>query len=342
MKKRMNYKNLRISLLLFILIGFLPIQAAYVFKNGSFTHVDRFSNLSFEEISQNFGKALEEKELGKASAAFALLSNNYGNRAFEVLKLQSSAYFFWGVSHYLNEEPELALKSFAKYFQGFDREALEFFKEGMGYKFAIAEGYRKGQKRRPFANKQFPRMLNGHTEAIELYDQILASLPNDELAAKALFSRGLILSQVELYSDSIDSFKTLIHSFPHTPLSILAFQEISKVYLEMSAQNAQNPYLLDLARLNIRRFEQYYPNDQESLQLLQNMAVSMEENFAAKLKSTAEFYERKKMPKAAVIYYHSSLANYPNTISAKACKERLIKLNDFYQELGLPHELLQN
>ena len=338
----MNINCLKFLLSLLLLVNIAPVQAAYVIKSGNITHVDRYSSRSSEDLTGEFESAISNKELDKASTAFTLLFHNHRDKAIALLNYQSSAYFFLGVNYYLANDHDTALQYLDKYFQESDKESLEYFKEGMEYRFAVAEYFRKGQKRRPMGKAFLPKMLGATTQAIEIYDQIIASLRHDELAAKALFSRGLTLKGLKMHMDSIESFKTLIHSFSQTPLALLAYQEVGSVYLDMSKQNAQNPYLLDLAKLNIRKFQQHYPNDQEHLTMLEKMLGSMEENFSSKLKDIAELYERKKMPEAAVVYYHNAVANYPDTKSAGFCKQRLKKLADIYQRLGLSHDVLQN
>jgi hypothetical protein len=61
----------------------------------------------------------------------------------------------------------------------------------------------------------------------------------------------------------------------------------------------------------------------------------MKEIFATALYETGQFYERKKEPKASVLYYHNAITQFPDTKVAQSCKERLAELQPYADEMQL-------
>ena len=56
---------------------------------------------------------------------------------------------------------------------------------------------------------------------------------------------------------------------------------------------------------------------------IEEMLVEMRELFAGELYKTAQFYERTKKPKAAMIYYSKILSKYPGTQVSLQSQKRL-------------------
>ena len=126
-----------------------------------------------------------------------------------------------------------------------------------------------------------------------------------------------------------DSFQLLIRRFPKHELAPECYLYISKIYLEQSWYEYQNPDILAFAEINYRRFEKDFPRE-ERLCEIQADLVAIKEIYAAGLYETGNFYERVRRPRAAVIYYHDAIHQFPDTCVAELCRERLDCLDPNY------------
>lgn len=233
---------------------------------------------------------------------------------------QAETYYYAGVDYYRLSEYELANEAFNRYLT--DKNSPQFFQEVMLYKFSIAEQFRCGAKRRILGKKSLPKWLSAHEEALEIYDEVVAALPNNDLAAKALFYKGCLLWKMRDFRSAIDSYQLLIRRFPKQELTPQAYLNITKIYLDQSKDEFQNPDLISLAEVNVKKFENDYPRD-ERVTEAHTEVHRIKEVYARGLFDTAQFYERKSNKKAAMIYYENAIRKFPQASIIRCCKTRL-------------------
>jgi outer membrane protein assembly factor BamD (BamD/ComL family) len=159
-------------------------------------------------------------------------------------------------------------------------------------------------------------------EALKIYDEVINALPNDDLAARALFGKGKISLEDEEYEASIETFQTLIRRFPQHGLIPEAYVEIARVYLIESKERYPDANFLDLASINLRKFRQDFPSD-ERIAIAETILAEMQEVYAKSFYEIAQFYERTKKPHASILYYSKIVKTFPNTRTAEQSKKRL-------------------
>lgn len=219
---------------------------------------------------------------------------------------------------------ELANQTFTAYLH--EARSPKFFEEALKYKLQIADYFREGGKRRLFGSHKLPALLPADDEALEIYDEIIATLPHHEMAARALIGKGKVQVRLEEFKESIESFQLLIRRFPGHELAAEAYLQINKTYLEQCKAEHLDPDLLDLAEVNLRKFQQAFPRDGRVVEAKEAWKA-MAELFAAALFETGEFYERTKKPTASAIYYRKILSSYPETQTALKARERLHEID---------------
>ena len=57
-------------------------------------------------------------------------------------------------------------------------------------------------------------------EAIEIYDEIIATIPCDDLAIRAMYSKGLILFNISMFNDAVSTLQSLIRRFSKHELAL--------------------------------------------------------------------------------------------------------------------------
>jgi outer membrane protein assembly factor BamD (BamD/ComL family) len=233
------------------------------------------------------------------------------------------AKYYQAISLFYLKEYEQANIEFSQYLKKIT--SMQHFEDAIQYKFQIAEKFRTGTRARLFGWKRLPRMLSAAEQAMQIYDEVISSLPNHDLAARSLYGKGKLLLKDYDFRFAIEVFQTLIRRFPKHELAPEAYVEIAKAYFIQCKEQYPDPDHLDLAEINLKKFRQDFPGDQR-FELADNYLAEMHELFAKQLFETGHFFERTKKYNAAVIYYTQLLRKYPMTQIALNASERLARV----------------
>lgn len=270
-------------------------------------------------------ESFENKNWSSAERHFRTLAAHFGETSYG-----KDAMFYAGVSLYHLGDMDLANEFLSQYLK--ELESASHYEEAFSYKFAIAEAFREGAKRHLFGMEKLPKWLTSKETAHEIYDEIIFSFPASELAAQSYASKGKLFFEEKDYVQAIETFQQLISKFPKHEKSAEAFNFIGKVYRAQLRRQTLDPDLLDLARINVKKFKNLFPGD-PSIQEVQNQVALMEEEYAESLYETGQLYERKKHPKASVVYYYNVVQNFPNTKAANRATSRLSELEKYEKQL---------
>ena len=69
--------------------------------------------------------------------------------------------------------------------------------------------------------EKMPQWVSAHEDALNIYDEVIATLPRHDVAARSLFNKARMLSGDGKYKESIDSYQILIRRFPKHQLARL-------------------------------------------------------------------------------------------------------------------------
>lgn len=316
------------SILLSILLSFCAlntsVHAAFVVKDSSVCNLEEVATLPIEEHYNLGVEAYNKSEWRTAIEHFKVITCSFPGDP-----IAQDSYFYLSVAYFYDGEFDFANDAITSYLKHQSNPRL--FEQAIEVKFCIAEQLRGGAKIRFFGTKQLPKWASGRSLALTIYDEVIAALPANDLAAQALYYKGMLLWEDECYRESIDAFQTLIRRFPKHELAPEAYLAIADVYVEQSYSEFQNPDLLALAGINLRKFAQNFPRD-ERVALVEERFQWMKESYAEGLYEIGRFYERKGEPSASAIYYHKAINDYPDTEVAEFCKVRLVRLNFYHPE----------
>lgn len=295
-------------------------HAGWVVTDGRLMNENTVATGSFEEHLDAMLQAAEVQDDALLLRQADILLTSYKNDARSQL-----AYYYQGVACFNTAEFAHANKAFSRFLASPTAQQAALVESCFAYKFAIAEKYAAGAKRRAFNTKLLPKLMSGFDDALDIYDEVLAALPLADLAAESLFSKGKLLALMELPDSATEAFNDLIRRFPKHEKCPLAYVEISKVYVQTHKNQPDNPYTLSLAELNLRKFETRFPSD-ENLAAVRADCKQLKESFACGLFETGRFYERKGYPKAACLYYKDLLHRFGDTTIAQRAQQRLASL----------------
>ncbi|MBS0624807.1 MAG: outer membrane protein assembly factor BamD [Verrucomicrobia bacterium] len=199
------------------------------------------------------------------------------------------------------------------------------FEEAIQYKFKMAELYRNGLKRKLFDSHKMPRFAPSEEGAIALYDEVITTLPHQEIAAQSLLGKAKVQIVMEDFKDAVETLQLLIRRFPKHELAAEGYLEINRSYLKQCQVEHLDLDLLELSEMNFRKFQLAFPRESR-LEDAQKALSDMQELYAANLLNTGRYYEKIKKTPASIIFYTKVVAKYPATKAAGEAKIKLEQL----------------
>jgi len=261
---------------------------------------------------------IEEGRFDQAQEWFEYVVKNHPESA-----VAGEARYYLGVALFEQGRMDEARKQFADYL-GRDRNP-KHFEEVFEYKRRIADAFASGRWSMVKGKEWTPRWRSRKNDALELYDEVIVTLPSHPLAAEALANKGSLLGDMGEYVEAIETYQVLVSRFPKHPKMPEGYLAISELYLNLCRTAKHDPDLLALAHINLRKFRHDYPTDQR-VDLARAHFESMRGVYAEGLYETGRFYERKKKPSSAAVYYRAAIRDYPDTLSADLSRERMAQL----------------
>ncbi len=306
--------------LLVVLLLSSTLFAAYTQIDGVWYREMYAPHKSAAEHFDDGQRLLKEKKYDEAARDFLIVIQHYPDTIFFTDALFQTAACYMELGHF-----DIADEYLAVYLN--QKGTLKYFEKAFEYKFIIAERFRGGMRRHPYGIAAIPRIASGKSYAIELYDEISATLPSKEIAVKALYSKGLLLWKMKERKESIEVFQTITRRFPKHQLAADSFVRISELFLDNVKLDAQNPDFLSHGQINLQNFEKAFPSE-ERLAAVEKNLQAMRELYASALFETGRFYERKHKARAAAIYYRDTIVRYPTTLAAAESKLKLEKIQN--------------
>jgi len=270
---------------------------------------------SATEFNNYLQEALADKDWWSVVDYADILAYHFPSSPFvqETAYLMGYAFFQMGQYEHANE-------SLSAYLTHSSQHA--HFEEALQMKFAIAEAFHNGKRKKLFGSHKMPAWLPAKEDAIAIYDEVISTVPHSELAAKSLLAKADILAELEDYKTSIETLTQLIRRFPKDEAAAEGYLQINKVYLLQCKNTSLDLDLLDLSSVNLRKFKLAFPREPR-LEEAERIFSETEELFAANLYETGRFFERTGKKPASEIYYNKVVSKYPATKAAIAAREKL-------------------
>jgi outer membrane protein assembly factor BamD (BamD/ComL family) len=306
-------KKLLVISSLFIMVGSYGESPLTHYPNYKAYYAGR--SVTVEDHYDSMISLMDQKRYRKALGECNTILEQYPNSPFA-----AEASYRQGVIYFAAGENEKANKAFSAYLANYSN--LKYFYEAINYKFKIAEQFFGGMRKRLFGAAKLPRLTSARNDALALYDEVISALPRDEICAISLYKKGILVKEAEEFKDSIDIFQTLIRRFPTHPLAARSYLEISQVFLQESVKLFPDPDFIDLANLNLEKFEVAFPNDPKIEEVKENLQ-KMKNIFAKELAEMASYFYKKKKFDAANIYYKTILTHYPDSKPAKEIQDKM-------------------
>lgn len=309
-------KNLLLAMTICTILA-SPLEAAYTIKNGKLLEMAEVATMSVQEHYSAASTAYQNEKWEDLVNQANIIVKNFPGTPFV-----HESIFYMGVGKFHLQEWEEADENLSRYLKR--QEACQYFEQAIALRLAIADAFRTGSKKHMFGVKALPRWIPAGSDALAIYEEIIAALPHHDIAARALFGKGIVQEEQDDYKLAIESFQNLIRRFPKHTLSSNGYVEIVRSYLKQAKMEFANPDYLSLAEINLQKFQENFPADSK-LEEAKELFQEMQEYYASKLYSTAQFFERTKKHGAAQLYYKKLANRYPSTNAAELARKHLVE-----------------
>jgi outer membrane protein assembly factor BamD (BamD/ComL family) len=270
---------------------------------------------SVQEYNGLMQQALKEGNWWAVIDYAGIISYNFPTSPFA-----SEVSYIMGEAYYRLEQLEAANDCFTAYLNHV--ASPKNFEQAIEYKFRIAERFATGTKKRLFSSVKMPAWVPAQEDAIPIYDEVIASLPHSDMAAKALLGKARVQAYAEDFKPSEETLDLLIRRFPKHELAAEAYLEKNKVYLEQCKLTSFDLDILDLAEVSLRKFRLTHPRDSR-LEEAEKVFLEMQELYAQNLYETGCFFAKTGKEAAALIYFQKVMAQYPATEAALLSREKM-------------------
>lgn len=167
-------------------------------------------------------------------------------------------------------------------------------------------------------------------DAIEAFERFTLQFPTHPRVQEARYRLGEARMHEEEYITAANEFSRLADDFPAGPWADDARFKVCEAYFELSPHPQLDQEYTRGALDHCQSLISYYP-DSEYVPRAREMMQELTNKLADKLFQAGEFYYKRGAIDSAIIYYESTVDQYPGAATAPRA---LLRLYEAYQELG--------
>jgi outer membrane assembly lipoprotein YfiO len=161
--------------------------------------------------------------------------------------------------------------------------------------------------------------------SITIFNKVVENSPFGPYADKALFQLAVSARKLHRYSEAMDAYERIITDYPESELVAEARYELAYTRYEASLSPEYDQESTDRALKEFKQISKTTPVPSISKEA-EAVLDELREKKALSMMKIAEFYEKRKKFRSAVIYYKDIIGKFPETRAADAARERVQKL----------------
>ena len=193
------------------------------------------------------------------------------------------------------------------------------FDEILEREFQIGNYFLAGKKRKVFGTVA---LLPARDKAVEIFQAIVDDGPFSEYGQLAQYKLGLSHLALHDYEQAVSAFEQVVSRYPYSPLVDDARFQIAQASLKGTFRADYDQSPTDLAIRELEAFLREYPESDLSKDAAARLR-ELTERRAQHEYQVAQFYERRKHPASALLYYTSIVEHFPQTAWAPQAAARL-------------------
>ncbi len=171
-------------------------------------------------------------------------------------------------------------------------------------------------------------MYSSLDRALEIFQKVVDNAPYGKYAAASQYKVGIILRQLGRFDESKQAFLKLAKNYPESTFAQEAKYQIGLAGYKTAPKTDYTQEETDSSIKEIREFIKINP-ESPLREDADRMLSDMKSKKAESLYKTAQFYERRKQFRSALIYYEDIVKDFSDTSWAAKSLERISILAPF-------------
>ncbi len=228
-------------------------------------------------------------------------------RAYKASPEAAEAQYFLGR---VEEEDRDYYKAFLEY-----RKTLQVypstkrFEEILEREYRIGNLFLEGHKRKVFG---MAALLPARDKAVEIFEAIATDGPFSDYGQLAQYKLGLAHLTLQTYEQAVNAFEEVVSRYPESPLVDDARYQIAVASLKGTFRPAYDQSPTNRAIQELQAFTRGYPTS-DLVEEATTRIGELHEQRAEHDFLVAQYYEDRRLPAAALIYYRTIVDRDPQT-----------------------------
>ncbi|MEP7015845.1 MAG: outer membrane protein assembly factor BamD [Verrucomicrobiota bacterium] len=328
--------NFRVRALIFCIVALvsfpLAMKAPVVFKPNDNT---KYVAPGEEELSGNAKelfevgqKAEKQGNFKRAISAYKTLARRNSRDALAPGALYRAAE--------LQEKLRFYMPAAESYRMLMERYSTSpHFNEAIEAQFRIGEIYLAGRKLKVLG---IP-VASALDHAVEIFAAVVRTAPYGKYTARAQFDIGLAREKQGANDAALQAYQAVIDKFPNEPIAASAQYQIGYIWFTATRGGTQDIAAATNAKIAFQDFLYRYPNSEKAAQARSNLKL-LEGKQTTSSFQVAQFYDKQKNYRAAVIYYNEVIKQQPGSRESENSKRRIDQLRKKFGEAALQPEFV--
>ena len=238
-------------------------------------------------------------------------------RAYRDSREAAEAQYYLGRCEEERRDYYKAFREYRKTVQTYPSTAR--FEDILQREYQIGNEFLAGKKRKVFGTAA---VLPARDKAVEIFQAIVEDGPFSEYGQLAQYKLGLAHLALKDYEAAVGAFEQIISRYPDSPLVDDARYQIAMASLRGAFRPGYDPSPTDLAIRELETFVRTYPSGELADEARGRLA-ELKERRAEHEYRIAQFYEQRRHPASARLYYAAIVDEYALTSWAPKAAARI-------------------
>ncbi len=203
--------------------------------------------------------------------------------------------------------------------------ASPHFEEAVEAQFRIGEMFLNGKKIKFMGIS----LVNSLDHAVEIFAAIIRTAPYGKYTARAQFDIGRAREKEGANDAALAAYQAVVEKFPNSPVAADAQYQIGYIWFTAAHAGTQDLAAATKARVAFQDFLFRFPNSEKAAQARADL-VSLDHREIHSSLNIAQYYDKQKYYRAAVIYYNEVIRQQPGSNESDKAQKRIDQLKAKY------------
>jgi outer membrane protein assembly factor BamD len=294
------------------------MKAPVVFKPGEKTHYEGPGEEEMSGSAQHLFDVAQEAErhgnLKRAISAYKSLVRHHPHDALAPGAIYRGSQLLEQMGKYLE-----AADYYRALVEHYPRSP--HFDDAIEAQFRIGEIYLREKKQKVLGVPVGSPL----DHAVEIFAAIVRTAPYGKYTARAQFNIGLAREKQEAVEAALDAYQAVIDKFPNEPVAAAAQYQIGYIWSQSARAGSKDIDAAAKAKTAFQDFLFRYPNSEKAPEARASLQ-KLEHKQTTSSFQVAQFYDKQKRYRAAVIYYNEVIRQQPGSRESEQAKKRIDQL----------------